>query len=118
MQRTGVIPNSVAPRSGRKAGIAAHVPVCRASTVAAGYNAPSPAFIERRGLPDLSGRDPLAGGRHSFFHEGFRDDSLSAPLPWVGPPVIGNQTIPSPTGTPTSRPGCSLPLAQPDASGK
>ena len=44
MQRTGVIPNSVAPRSGRKAGIAAHVPVCRASTVAAGYNAPSPAF--------------------------------------------------------------------------
>src|ERR1700719_3551490 len=61
---------------------------------------------------------PRASGSISFFHEGFRDDSLSVPLPRAGPPVIGNQTIPSPTGTPTSRPGCSLPLAQPDASGK
>ena len=31
---------------------------------------------------------------------------LSVPLPGAGPRVIGNQTTPSPTGNPTSRPGC------------
>src|SRR5580704_17005222 len=41
-----------------------------------------------------------------LFHKGLRNCGLSVPLLGAGPRVIGNQTAPSPTGTPTLRPGC------------
>ena len=38
--------------------------------------------------------------------KGFLDGGLSVPLREADPRVTGNQTTPSQTGTPTSRPGC------------
>jgi hypothetical protein len=49
---------------------------------------------------------PLAGRRHSCSRRVSVTGGLNVPLPGAGPRVIGNQTTPSSTGNPTSRPGC------------